>query len=148
MSYVVDASVAIKWFVPEPLQDRAQSLLHAEGGQLEAPDFLIAEVANIAWKKTIRQEITALQANVIPVETRDALSVCHPSLELIEDALSIAIQLRHPIYDCIYLAYAERIGGTLITADLRLCQAIAHTQMANAVRWLGDPNAFQPKNLQ
>ena len=62
MTYVVDAGVAIKWFVPEPLQDRAQSLLYAEGGQLEAPDFLIAEVANIAWKKAMRQEITASQA--------------------------------------------------------------------------------------
>jgi predicted nucleic acid-binding protein len=148
VSYVVDASVAIKWFVPEPLQDRAQSLLYTEGGQLEAPDFLIAEVANIAWKKAMRREITASQANVIPGETRDALAVCHSSLELIDDALSIALQLRHPIYDCIYLAYAERIGGTLVTADLRLCQAIAHTHLANAVHWLGDPNAFEPKDLQ
>jgi predicted nucleic acid-binding protein len=148
VSYVVDASVAIKWFIPEPLQDRAQSLLYAEGGQLEAPDFLIAEVANIAWKKAMRQEITASQANVIPNETRNALAVCHPSIELIEDALSIALQLRHPIYDCIYLAYAERIDRTLITADLRLCHAIAHTHMASAVRWLGNPAAFEPKNLQ
>jgi predicted nucleic acid-binding protein len=148
VSYVVDASVAIKWFVPEPLQDRAQSLLYTEGGQLEAPDFLIIEIANIAWKKAMRQEITALQANIIPGETRDALAVCHPSLELIENALSIALQLRHPIYDCIYIAYAERSGGTLVTADLRLCRAIAHSPMGKSVRWLGDPNAFKPKNLQ
>lgn len=144
MSFVVDASVAIKWFVPEPLQHQAHALLYAEGGRLEAPDLLLVEVANISWKKALRGEITEQQAIVIPQEVRDTLAVCEPSPALLDEALALALSLRHPVYDCIYLAFLQHADRTLITADERLCRAVADTSWARQIRWLGAPNAFPP----
>ncbi|MBI4482062.1 MAG: type II toxin-antitoxin system VapC family toxin [Acidobacteria bacterium] len=48
--FVVDASVAMKWFVPEAHQDAALRLLD-DSCELLAPDFMAAEFGNILWKK-------------------------------------------------------------------------------------------------
>lgn len=48
--YVVDASVVIKWFVPENYSEYADRLLN-NSYNLLVPDLLIAEVCNILWKK-------------------------------------------------------------------------------------------------
>lgn len=55
--YVVDASVAVKWYVPEENSDAAEMLL---GGshELHAPDLILPEFGNIIWKKIGRREIT------------------------------------------------------------------------------------------
>jgi predicted nucleic acid-binding protein len=41
---VIDASVAVKWVVPEPESDRAEALLDHP---LVGPDLLFAECANV-----------------------------------------------------------------------------------------------------
>ncbi|WGV26293.1 type II toxin-antitoxin system VapC family toxin [Halotia branconii] len=72
--YVLDASVAIKWFVPEIHSDAARLLL-ANNHIFLVPDFFFAEVANVFWKRVHRGEDTAENArqtladlNAIPVE--------------------------------------------------------------------------------
>ncbi|MCP5012242.1 MAG: type II toxin-antitoxin system VapC family toxin [Aestuariibacter sp.] len=55
MTYVVDASVAMKWFVPEELSQEALTYLKDEH-ELLTPDLLWPEFANIAWKKVRRVE--------------------------------------------------------------------------------------------
>jgi predicted nucleic acid-binding protein len=37
--------------------------------------------------------------------------------------MALAIRLKHPIYDCFYLALAERKRCALVTADARLIAA-------------------------
>lgn len=60
MSLVVDASVALKWFVPDPGHEAALAILKADDAepQLLAPDWLLVEVANALWKQWRRQAIT------------------------------------------------------------------------------------------
>jgi predicted nucleic acid-binding protein len=41
--------------------------------------------------------------------------------------------LDHPVYDCLYLALAHRIGATLVTADARFVNALAETEHGQAV---------------
>jgi predicted nucleic acid-binding protein len=54
--------------------------------------------------------------------------------ELLERrALELALALEHPIYDCVYLALAERMERRLITADRRFIRALAITQHATRV---------------
>ena len=48
MKWVVDASVAAKWLVPEADSPLAEALLDDD---LLAPDLLFAEVGNILWNK-------------------------------------------------------------------------------------------------
>jgi predicted nucleic acid-binding protein len=57
---VVDASVAVKWVVEEPRTEEA--LLLRATSRLLAPDLLVAECANILWKKVQRQELTPQEA--------------------------------------------------------------------------------------
>ena len=49
MTLVVDASVAVKWFVEEDGRQQALQILDLD--EREAPDLIIAEVANVIWKK-------------------------------------------------------------------------------------------------
>jgi predicted nucleic acid-binding protein len=57
MSLVVDASVAIKWFVEEVRSDAARAVLDS-GEPLIAPDLIVPEACNAAWKKVRRGELS------------------------------------------------------------------------------------------
>jgi predicted nucleic acid-binding protein len=139
VTYVVDASVAIKWFVRENLHAEATRVLdHA--AHLEAPDLIVPEVVNIAWKKAIRGEIEQPQAQVIATAIRQYVPTLHPSAGLIERALDIALALNHPVYDCLYLACAEAVDGILITADRRFQKAAGNTPYDSLIEHLDQFN--------
>ena len=57
--FVVDASVAIKWFIDEPDSAEAAFLLRHP---LSAPDLLAPERANVLWKKVTRAELSLDEA--------------------------------------------------------------------------------------
>ena len=128
MTVVVDASIALKWFVNETGRERALRVLDAP--ERHAPDLIVAEAGNVAWKKAIRGEITGGQARFICASLRHYFVVLHRSEALIGRAIDIALRLRHPIYDCLYLACAKRAGARLVTADERLLAAVAGTALA------------------
>ncbi len=52
------------------------------------------------------------------------LPTLHPSLPLLDRALAIALKARIAVYDCVYVALAEREGCELITADRRVFNAL------------------------
>jgi len=115
--YVVDASVVIKWVVGEPETALALALRQH---RLSAPDILVAECANILWKKVRRSELTGDQA-VFAARLLDRADIeLVPARGLMEAATSLAVALDHPAYDCLYLSLAERSGRPLVTADTRL----------------------------
>ncbi len=134
MNITLDASVAIKLYVLEDMHDTAHRLV-AGAGALFAPDFLLVEVCNIAWKKVRRQEIGAVQAREILALLRRRLNfIATP--ELVEPALEIALTLGHPVYDCLYIACAEMTDSVVVTADERLVRVSAGTEFAPLVRRL------------
>jgi predicted nucleic acid-binding protein len=116
MTIVVDASVAVKWFLPEP-GSAAAAALRDEDSELTAPSFVAAEIGNALWKAVQRGGATRTEA----LHGIAAVMIPFQSLIPIEElrvrALMLAIDLRHPIYDCFYLALAERENATLVTAD-------------------------------
>jgi predicted nucleic acid-binding protein len=119
VTWVVDASVAVKWVVPEVLSDQADRLLGSDE-ILMAPELLMIEAANTLWKKTLRRELSATEAGrALGVLAESGIVIC-PAQPLLGRALALAQQLAHPVYDCVYLALAERERATLITADERL----------------------------
>lgn len=87
---------------------------------MAAPDFVLIEAANILWKKVRRNELGRQQALGAYEFVRDAYEVLVPMSELSGRALSLALELNHPAYDCLYLACAEQEGADLLTADRRL----------------------------
>jgi predicted nucleic acid-binding protein len=87
---------------------------------LLAPDFLSIEVANVLWKKARRGEMTARQAEDALTELTGGPLVMMPSEPLVVRAMRLAVELRHPVYDCIYLTLAREWSATLATADSTL----------------------------
>jgi predicted nucleic acid-binding protein len=123
---VVDASVALKWYFPERGARAAARLLDeaiAGSRELLAPDWLVAEFANVLWKKVRREECSAEQAHRI----LEAFAVDAPRLleaaPLASRALELALQLDETVYDCLYLAAAIESEAALVTADERLARA-------------------------
>ena len=114
MTWVVDASVAVKWVVPEALSEHAERVL-ATDEELLAPDLLLVEAANALWKKTERGELASAEARrALDVVLSSGL-VIRPSRPLLSRALVLADRLAHPVYDCVYLALAEHERATLVT---------------------------------
>jgi predicted nucleic acid-binding protein len=129
---IVDASVVMKWFVEEELHAKAKRLRQAFA-QLAAPDFMLLEVANIAWKKVRRGELSAAAAMAIGADFRSSPLLLLSTTALIDDALATAIEIDHPVYDCPYLAAALQQRGICLTADRRLCTRIASTRFADHI---------------
>jgi predicted nucleic acid-binding protein len=123
MTLLVDASVAVKWLVDEPERFAARSLLD-RNEQLHAPDFVFVETANVLWKKVRRRELTPEQA----LKGVDSLPLLFetiiPSSMLVSRALRIAIEMAHPVYDCLYLACSEHFDADLVTADARFAAKV------------------------
>jgi predicted nucleic acid-binding protein len=122
---VVDPGVAIKWFVEEPLRPQARSLL-ANRHEVIAPDILIAGVAELAWRKTTRGEITAEQAEPIVrnIALPSFISAFVESPQLRNRALAIALQCGRPVHECFYAACAEAAQAPLVSADEEFLQAL------------------------
>jgi len=123
---VVDASVACKWYLDEPDCDAARALVAAKT-ELIAPDLILAEFANVAWKRLSRGEITKQQATAMVDHVPYVLLDIVPCLALRQRALSIAIALDHPTYDGFYIALATERGLKLVTADIRLLDRVHGT---------------------
>lgn len=116
MSLVVDASVAAKWVLPEAGSVRAEELF-LSGEALIAPSLVVAEIGNAICKRAVQGEMRSEQALVALNTAISLFNDLVPMESLGARAASLAIELRHPIYDCFYLALAERERATLITAD-------------------------------
>jgi predicted nucleic acid-binding protein len=132
---VVDASVAVRWMFELDRSDRAERLLRS-GERLIAPDLVMAEITNAAWKLAvfggIAEDTVQLRIAAAPKEFDELF----PSLDLRDRALTAALELRHPAYDCFYLALAEQRGCQLVTADERFLRRCTDTRFAKLLRAL------------
>jgi predicted nucleic acid-binding protein len=113
-TFVIDASVAIKWVVDEPGTEKAMLLRRH---RLLAPDLLIPECANILWKKVRREELSEEVAMVSAgILARSDIEL-EPMAGLMEQATRSSILLGHAAYDCFYLALAMAYDCDFVTAD-------------------------------
>jgi predicted nucleic acid-binding protein len=134
---IVDASVLLCAFFPDEAQSQAQTVLreHAAGRErLKAPALIVYEVTNAVWQAERRGRISVAQSDEI-LQTASGLDI-----ELLAfrwgESLPLARKFNRSAYDAAYLALAEQLGETLITADERLYNAV-HPKL-KWVLWLGD----------
>jgi predicted nucleic acid-binding protein len=125
---VVDASVAIKWVIPEADSPTADLLLGG-GHTLLAPDLLWTEVANVLWKHKRRGSLTTADAEGLLLDTKSLAVLLQPTRPLLASALRIAMEFDRTVYDSLYLALADELGTQLVTADKRLANALANTPL-------------------
>jgi predicted nucleic acid-binding protein len=134
VTLVIDASVAAKWVLDEDGTDAALAL---QAEPLTAPALWLLDVGNALWKRVQRGEITSREA-----ERKLAILAAAPvrttPVELdLAAALSLATALKHPIYNCLYLAAAIREAAVVVTDDARFVRAVEGTAYAGRVRRLG-----------
>lgn len=116
-TFVIDANVAAKWYVEELGTKEAVAY---RGQRLIAPDLVLVEVANVLWRKLDRGEVELAQLTAALQSLPHAFDLLVPSPDLLVRAVELAVQVRHPVYDCLYLALAERDAVPLVTDDAKL----------------------------
>ncbi len=121
---VVDASVAVKWFLPELNADSAAALFDSGDNELIAPDLLVVEVcstlvrgANMVKSNRV-DALSNLQKFQSMLEAGD-VNVLRSLPDQLQRAARLAIDLGHPLKDCIYLVLAMELDCELVTADAR-----------------------------
>jgi predicted nucleic acid-binding protein len=121
LPYVLDASVILKWFVPEVDSGAALRLLDAvQAGELVviAPDILLPELGNALWKlSVIRKHIPASIASRDLADFLELPVVMHSSKSVATIAFDIALTAKHSFYDSLYVATAIDTKSEMITAD-------------------------------
>jgi len=122
LTLVVDASVAAKWVLPESGSADATALRSQEP-DLIAPSLVVAEIGNALWKSVMRGDMAANDVIRALRVASGHYSRFIPDESIAADAMKFAVDLKHPIYDCFYLALAERERAPLISADKRLIAA-------------------------
>jgi predicted nucleic acid-binding protein len=133
---VVDASVAVKWFVPENHSAEAVRLLDARFRR-HIPVLLHTEVGQTIWKKVHqRKEMDAGDARLILRALMMTTVEVHAVTPLIEPAFEIALATGRTVYDSIYLALATALCCKLVTADRKLYNALQGGPFANDVLWV------------
>jgi predicted nucleic acid-binding protein len=86
---------------------------------LAAPDLILFEVHHAMWKRLRRERTTVEAVLAATTAIAAAFDKLELSARLADEAGRLSVNLRHPIYDCLYLALAAREGATLITDDQR-----------------------------
>ncbi|MFN3657756.1 MAG: type II toxin-antitoxin system VapC family toxin [Pseudolabrys sp.] len=114
MSLIVDSSVAVKWVADEPGSDRARALYLSD--ECWAPALIMVDVGNALWKKCRMKLVTFEQATAALRALPDRIRLFDMP-DLAPRAFALAADLDHPIYDCFYLALAERERVPLVCAD-------------------------------
>jgi predicted nucleic acid-binding protein len=123
MKYVLDASVALKWVLPEPLAAKALQLrddFQKKAHELLAPDVFPAEVAHALTRAERKKVIPVGQAAAFLANIMRTAPALHSYLALLTRATDISSQARVGVYDCLYVALAEREACEFVTSDDKL----------------------------
>jgi predicted nucleic acid-binding protein len=120
-AWTIDASIALKWFLPDEADERAIGLLLAyreSRVQLSAPAFIRYELANGLTQAFRRGRIDeeAIE-NGMRLFLALGLQDDADSDNLIERAVAIAMLTGATPYDATYVAHAEAIGNKVLSSD-------------------------------
>lgn len=120
---VVDASIAVKWFLHEADSDKALKLIENHQDFI-APDLIQIEVA-AAFTKAAR---------IGTIEPAYALDLCRAWYQALAEgavkclsvegdfleATRLSVEYTHPLQDCLYIVLAKRLAIPLVSADKKL----------------------------
>ena len=121
---VVDASLAVKWYLDELWADEAHALLVDNLGEISAPDIFISEVVGVLVRranidKSKRQDSELSIDRFMALFVNAGIAAVRASPGTVANAANLALDLGHPLKDCIYLALAMELGCELVTCDAR-----------------------------
>ena len=139
--FVVDASLVMKWFVPEERSEFARKWLEAKHDYF-APDLLFPETGNVIWKKVRRGELSADEGRRLAKDLSAIAVEAVPMRALLQDALAVALGAGITVYDATYLTLAMRLETQVVTADDRFAKRLSvypslapHVRSLEEVSW-------------
>jgi predicted nucleic acid-binding protein len=127
MIFVPDASVAVKWLLPESDSAKAVALRddYLKGiHEFHAPDTFPAEVAHALTRAERKGIISPPDAMLGLADVLSTAPEFHSYFSLLTRAVELSSQTRVGVYDCLYIALAERENCELLTADNKLVNAL------------------------
>jgi predicted nucleic acid-binding protein len=130
MKYVIDTSVEIKTYVQEQDSGKAVRLrneYHQGVHQLIAPDIFPTEICNVLMILERSGKIRPGDGDLFFRQFLSEVPPLYAAVPLLPRALEIAKQFHQTVYDCLYVALAEREGYELVTADEKLVNAVQPT---------------------
>ena len=140
MPIILDASIAIKWYIHENLSDIALDLKKIiDEGDLSVgvPQVFFLETANALWKKTsLMNELEIHDAKDIYSRLLDTSFHIVPDDDILLKALDIALGHAISIYDAMYLASALFLNSTLVTADAVLVKRLVGSNLSKHICFL------------
>jgi predicted nucleic acid-binding protein len=136
---IPDASVGVKWCLPEPDSVSAARLLKP-WFELHVPSYFFTEAASVLQRKV------AIDRTLSETECLNALRLLemipmtpHATEGILENALRHGIRYRRPVYDSLYLVLAAAVGGRVVTGDRRLFNGVHGGPLGHLVLWVTDP---------
>jgi predicted nucleic acid-binding protein len=145
--FVVDASVAVKWYVKESLRDKALEMRRdfASGLiELEAPSLLLYEVGN-----ALRHHPASNLAQCVDaVKEIGNLGVVIHELDdqLAATAATLGFEDKLTFYDAVYIALAKHLEATFVTADEKLIEHISEQNRPRAKSLADYIRPTEPEN--
>jgi len=135
--YVIDASVAAKWFADEEHKQAARRALSGQH-ELHAPDFLLIEMDNVISKWLRGGLVDATEADRIRRDLRALPLKTYRFPPLLDSAYAIARETGRSVYDSLYVALAVALDERVATGDRRLYNALAGGRFVRYVLWVED----------
>lgn len=131
MLFIPDASVVSRMrLADEEDSELARSFMRRFRRDLFAPDLILFEVANAMQKAVAARRITVAEGWTALDELPGEVRALVPSAPLLPLAFAVATELPHPVYDCVYLALAERDDALVVTADDAFLDKLRGTSQA------------------
>jgi len=124
MNYVLDASVVMKWFIPEVHWEKAALLKSYSESSLHAPEFFSIGMYEYSEQEGSPQRVANERSQY---DSRASLTVpvhVYPWQDLLIEAGQVAHETYRSVYDCLYLVLAKHLNGKMITADKKLYLAM------------------------
>jgi predicted nucleic acid-binding protein len=137
---VIDASLAVKWYLDEAWADEAEALLIEYEGDIVVPDIFISEVIGALVRranmdKAMRSDSAAAMARFQALFDTGSITAIRSPPPAVVRAATLALNLGHPLKDCLYLALAMELECDLVTCDERF--AAKAKEVWDQVRVLG-----------
>ena len=135
MIVVVDASVAIKWYVDEVHTAEAEQLIDGRF-ELHAPELLLPEFGNILWKKCRNDDLDENVAISAISSLRSLHIITHSNEALLEPAFQGAQETGQSVYDWTYLSLAISLNCKFVTADRKFYIGLRKTRFKGHAVWV------------
>ena len=136
---IPDASVGVKWYVPEAGSSEAARLLDPQF-ELHVPTYFFTEAASVLQRKVaVDRTLSETEGLEAFQHLRTVPMTIHATEGLLEEAFRHGVRYRRPVYDSLYLVLAAALGGRVVTGDRRLYNGVHGGPLDHLVIWVTDP---------